>query len=311
MMLIMMPAMMLLISYTFPSGLVLYWTVSNLLGIGHQYWIRKTERPTAGLLETRSCRDRTAGPRRINRREKQMYDARQEPNEFVADSLEEARAKAAEFFGTEASELQIVVPAVGEIFGAGGRTVIVAVPKSVSASAAGVVEWPRAVAVKSVAAGARRVAASVAAGEIAASDPSVGKRAERSRGTWRTSAAGRGEREERPERRRAGGTISLSARTVAIAPRASARPGAGKWPATSRGTRGARRERAEGRGDDRGRERVSEENGNRGERLPTVADSTRDRPGQARRCGGVPSRCGRADEARDLSRSPRLRRGIS
>ncbi len=45
MMLIMMPAMMLLISYTFPSGLVLYWTVSNLLGIAHQYWIRKQSRP--------------------------------------------------------------------------------------------------------------------------------------------------------------------------------------------------------------------------------------------------------------------------
>ena len=49
-----------------------------------------------------------------------MYDARQEPNEFVADSLEEARSKAAEFFGTEASALHIVVPAVGEIFGAEG-----------------------------------------------------------------------------------------------------------------------------------------------------------------------------------------------
>lgn len=45
MMLIMMPAMMLLISYTFPSGLVLYWTVSNLLGIGHQYWIRRQAQP--------------------------------------------------------------------------------------------------------------------------------------------------------------------------------------------------------------------------------------------------------------------------
>ncbi len=40
MMLIMMPGMMLFISYTFPSGLVLYWTVSNLLGIAHQYWVR-------------------------------------------------------------------------------------------------------------------------------------------------------------------------------------------------------------------------------------------------------------------------------
>jgi YidC/Oxa1 family membrane protein insertase len=40
MMLVMMPAMMLFFSYTFPSGLVLYWTVSNLLGIAQQYWIR-------------------------------------------------------------------------------------------------------------------------------------------------------------------------------------------------------------------------------------------------------------------------------
>jgi YidC/Oxa1 family membrane protein insertase len=47
MMLVMMPAMMLLISYTFPSGLVLYWTVSNLLGIGHQYWIRSKMQPTS------------------------------------------------------------------------------------------------------------------------------------------------------------------------------------------------------------------------------------------------------------------------
>ncbi|HEB91546.1 MAG TPA: membrane protein insertase YidC [Deltaproteobacteria bacterium] len=41
MMQIMMPGMMLLFSYTFPSGLVLYWTVSNLLGIAQQIWIRK------------------------------------------------------------------------------------------------------------------------------------------------------------------------------------------------------------------------------------------------------------------------------
>lgn len=40
MMLVMMPGMMLVFSYTFPSGLVLYWTVSNLLGIAHQYWVR-------------------------------------------------------------------------------------------------------------------------------------------------------------------------------------------------------------------------------------------------------------------------------
>jgi YidC/Oxa1 family membrane protein insertase len=47
MMLIMMPAMMLFISYTFPSGLVLYWTVSNLLGIAQQYWIRGRMQPAS------------------------------------------------------------------------------------------------------------------------------------------------------------------------------------------------------------------------------------------------------------------------
>jgi len=41
MMLMMMPGMMLFISYGFPSGLVLYWTVSNLLGIAHQFWVRR------------------------------------------------------------------------------------------------------------------------------------------------------------------------------------------------------------------------------------------------------------------------------
>jgi YidC/Oxa1 family membrane protein insertase len=43
----MMPAMMLFISYTFPSGLVLYWTVSNLLGIAQQYWIRSKTQPSS------------------------------------------------------------------------------------------------------------------------------------------------------------------------------------------------------------------------------------------------------------------------
>ncbi len=47
MMLIMMPTMMLFISYTFPSGLVLYWTVSNLLGIAQQYWIRSKMQPAS------------------------------------------------------------------------------------------------------------------------------------------------------------------------------------------------------------------------------------------------------------------------
>jgi len=41
MMLIMMPVMMTVLFYQFPSGLVLYWMVSNLLGIAHQLWVRR------------------------------------------------------------------------------------------------------------------------------------------------------------------------------------------------------------------------------------------------------------------------------
>ena len=36
-----MPIMMTVLFYQFPSGLVLYWMVSNFLGIGHQLWVRK------------------------------------------------------------------------------------------------------------------------------------------------------------------------------------------------------------------------------------------------------------------------------
>lgn len=61
-----------------------------------------------------------------------MYDTRQEANEFVGDNLEDARAKAAEFFGQDAGDLKVVVAEDGEIFGAAGRTVIVAIPKSLA-----------------------------------------------------------------------------------------------------------------------------------------------------------------------------------
>ena len=36
-----MPLMMLVLFYQFPSGLVLYWMVSNFLSIGHQLWVRR------------------------------------------------------------------------------------------------------------------------------------------------------------------------------------------------------------------------------------------------------------------------------
>ena len=47
MMLILMPIMMTVISYQFPSGLVLYWMLSNVLAIGHQLWIGRKMDPTA------------------------------------------------------------------------------------------------------------------------------------------------------------------------------------------------------------------------------------------------------------------------
>jgi spoIIIJ-associated protein len=62
-----------------------------------------------------------------------MYDARQEPNEFVANNLKEARAKAATFFGMDEGDLKIVVPKDGAVYGTGGQTVIVAVPKEIAA----------------------------------------------------------------------------------------------------------------------------------------------------------------------------------
>jgi YidC/Oxa1 family membrane protein insertase len=47
MMLIMMPAMMTVVSYSFPSGLVLYWMMSNVLAITHQLWIGRQMTPVA------------------------------------------------------------------------------------------------------------------------------------------------------------------------------------------------------------------------------------------------------------------------
>ena len=59
-----------------------------------------------------------------------MYDAKAEANEFMGDDREEAIAKACRFFGTEESELKLVTPAAGEIFGSGARAIVVAVPKN-------------------------------------------------------------------------------------------------------------------------------------------------------------------------------------
>lgn len=59
-----------------------------------------------------------------------MYDAKAEANEFVGDDRAEAVAKACRFFGIEESELKVVTPATGEIFGTGARVALVAIPKN-------------------------------------------------------------------------------------------------------------------------------------------------------------------------------------
>lgn len=61
-----------------------------------------------------------------------MYDRKQEPNEFVGESVDDATSAAARFFGVEAAELKVKVAPEGAISGAAGRTVVVAFPKNVS-----------------------------------------------------------------------------------------------------------------------------------------------------------------------------------
>jgi YidC/Oxa1 family membrane protein insertase len=45
MMMTIMPLVMTVMFYQFPSGLVLYWMMSNLLAIGHQLWIGRNMQP--------------------------------------------------------------------------------------------------------------------------------------------------------------------------------------------------------------------------------------------------------------------------
>ena len=47
MMMTIMPVMMTVLFYQFPSGLVLYWMVSNVLGIAHQAWVGRQQRAAA------------------------------------------------------------------------------------------------------------------------------------------------------------------------------------------------------------------------------------------------------------------------
>lgn len=45
MMVVIMPVMFVALFYQFPSGLVLYWMMSNLLGIAHQMWVNRGKAP--------------------------------------------------------------------------------------------------------------------------------------------------------------------------------------------------------------------------------------------------------------------------
>ncbi len=186
-----------------------------------------------------------------------MYDARQEPNEFVADSLEEARTKAAAFFGTDAAELQIVVPEVGEIFGAGGRTVIVAVPRNIAARGGrsnGSDEG------RSEERGGRREARG-GRGERS----ERGGRGEREE---RSERGGRGDREDRSERGGRGERGNGPSETRAREPRRDRGEGRSEGRGEGRGEG-----RSEGRGEERSRERISDEGSGGGETIPRVADS--------------------------------------
>jgi spoIIIJ-associated protein len=59
-----------------------------------------------------------------------VYDPRTEPHEFVGEGRDEAIQRASKFFGIEAEELAISEFGAGDVYGAGGRCVIVAFPRS-------------------------------------------------------------------------------------------------------------------------------------------------------------------------------------
>jgi spoIIIJ-associated protein len=57
-----------------------------------------------------------------------MYDSASEAREFVGENREEAVGKACSFFGLQEAELQLKEPQGGEVYGLGGRAVVVAIP---------------------------------------------------------------------------------------------------------------------------------------------------------------------------------------
>ena len=59
-----------------------------------------------------------------------MYDSTSEAREFVGENREEAVGKACSFFGLQETELQLREPRDGEVYGLGGRAVVVAIPQN-------------------------------------------------------------------------------------------------------------------------------------------------------------------------------------
>ena len=60
-----------------------------------------------------------------------MYDRKTEANEFVGESVDEAKASAARFYGVEESDLKVAVLREGEVAGLQGRAAVVAFPSNV------------------------------------------------------------------------------------------------------------------------------------------------------------------------------------
>jgi predicted RNA-binding protein Jag len=58
-----------------------------------------------------------------------VYDSKQEPHEFVAENREAAVEKARSFFGLQTDQLLVCELPLGEVYGLGGRTVVVAMPR--------------------------------------------------------------------------------------------------------------------------------------------------------------------------------------
>ena len=60
MMMTVMPVMFTVLFYRFPSGLVLYWFVSNLLGIAHQLWVNRGRPKPAPKAPAKTSQERSA-----------------------------------------------------------------------------------------------------------------------------------------------------------------------------------------------------------------------------------------------------------